>query len=70
MMVLIELLIFLSTMLPLFHLLNALFTRKMQHAAVPIKQKRFSILIPCFNEADTVMVSIKGLLDMNYHNYE
>lgn len=71
-MILIELFIFLSTVLPLFHLINAIITRRKKDALgfELISKKKFSILIPCFNEEDTVISSIRGLLCMGYKNYE
>jgi biofilm PGA synthesis N-glycosyltransferase PgaC len=67
---LIELLIFLSTVFPIFHLCNALLTFRKQQAGPPCPEKEFSILIPCFNEEDTVGVSVAGLLKMNYAQFE
>ena len=69
-MIAIELLIFLSTVLPLFHLINALLTRKRRNAAAPRSEKAMSILIPCFNEEDTIAMSMRGLLAMDYTNYQ
>lgn len=70
MFIFIELLIFLSTALPVFHLLNALTARRRKHA-VPFcsREKEFSLLIPCYNEEDTVETSIKGLAAMDYHKF-
>lgn len=68
-MVLLELLIFFSTILPLFHLINAFLTRK-KHMISNCAERKVSILIPCYNEEDTVSLSIHGLLQINYRNYE
>ncbi len=68
-MILLELLIFFSTVLPLFHLVNALLTRK-KRTLVSGDERRISILIPCYNEEATVALSIRGLLQMNYRHYE
>ena len=70
MFLLIELLIFLSTILPIFHLLNALFSKKKQNLCIAGEEKSFSVLIPCYNEEDTVQVSVNGLLAMDYKNFE
>lgn len=68
---LIELLILLSTILPLFHLLNALFAVRAKPGAVGLDQEQFfSIVIPCYNEEDTVETSLSGLLAQSYKNYE
>lgn len=69
MMLVIELLIFLSTVFPVFHLVNA-FTSKKRYPYILSRKKRFSILIPCFNEEDTVRFSVNALLRMDYDNYE
>lgn len=63
-MVLIELFIFLSTILPLFHLVNAIITRRKKKTAdiENLPEKKLSIIIPCYNEEDTVLLSIRGLL--------
>jgi len=68
-MIFIELLIFFSTVLPLFHLINAFFSRK-RHVAIDGTERRVSILIPCYNEEDTVALSIRGLLHLRYRNFE
>ncbi len=68
-MIFIEWLILLSTILPIFHLINALTERKRKVYRVKEK-KRFSILVPCYNEEDTVLLSIRGLLGMDYRNFE
>ena len=68
-MILLELLIFFSTVLPLFHLFNALLTRR-KRVKPESQEHRVSILIPCYNEEDTVALSVRGLLQMNYHNFE
>lgn len=70
-MILIELLILLATLFPIFHLLNVIFTsiKKRQINEEPEKEQKLSILIPCFNEEDTVRFSIEGLLRMNYKAY-
>lgn len=71
MFLLMEMFIFLSTILPIFHLLNAILNRTRQNEYNDCAQKKmFSILIPCFNEEDTVGISVDGLLAMNYKNYE
>jgi cellulose synthase/poly-beta-1,6-N-acetylglucosamine synthase-like glycosyltransferase len=68
-MIFLEVLIFFSTVLPLFHLFNALLTRR-KRAQADVTEHRISILIPCYNEEDTVALSVRGLLQMNYRNYE
>jgi cellulose synthase/poly-beta-1,6-N-acetylglucosamine synthase-like glycosyltransferase len=68
-MIIIELLILLSTILPIFHLLNALAARKRKLNDTAVK-KRFSILIPCYNEEDTVQFSINGLINMDYKKFQ
>lgn len=68
-MIFLELLIFFSTVLPLFHLINALLTRRKQQKA-SVAERRISILIPCYNEEDTVALSVHGLLQMNYCHFE
>ena len=65
-----ELFIFFSTILPMFHLINALLSRKQQIKCTTDQQKAFTLLVPCFNEEDTVGVSIDGLLGMDYQNFE
>jgi cellulose synthase/poly-beta-1,6-N-acetylglucosamine synthase-like glycosyltransferase len=69
-MIIIEILIFLSTVLPLFHLLNALLTRRRRTVGTPCSERAMSILIPCYNEEDTIAMSIRGLLAMDYTNYQ
>ena len=69
-MILIELFIFLSTILPLFHLVNALCTKKRRAAVHDKEKKPMSILVPCFNEEDTIALSLRGLLAMEYAAYE
>lgn len=69
-MIFIELFIFLSTILPMFHLINALVTRKEKNFIALKKRKMMSILVPCYNEEDTIALSIKGLLAMDYNNFE
>lgn len=69
-MIVIELLIFLSTVLPIFHLFNALLTHRKKQECTPCPEKPFSVLIPCYNEEDTVRSSLKGLLSMDYKCYE
>ncbi len=69
-MIVIELLIFLSTVLPIFHLINALISRRRVITQTPRAQKRFCLLIPCYNEEDTVAISLRGLQALNYQNYE
>lgn len=68
-MMFLELLIFFSTVLPLFHLINALLTRR-KHIETSAAERRISILIPCYNEEDTVALSVRGLLQMNYRHFE
>ncbi len=69
-MIAIEMLILLSTILPLFHLLNALVGRRRKAKPVSGHERRISILVPCFNEEDTVKISVSGLLRSDYGNYE
>lgn len=69
-MIVIELLIFLSTVLPIFHLINALITKRRAPMQPPRAEKRFCILVPCYNEEDTVAISLSGLQTLNYQNYE
>jgi len=71
-MIFLELIIFLSTVLPLFHILNVLFTRRRRKQAPSAakRNKKMSILIPCYNEEDTAVMSIEGLLAMAYEDYE
>ena len=69
-MILIELLIFLSTILPLFHLINALAMRRRRKTEPPVDLRPMSILIPCYNEEDTIDISISGLLAMDYPRFE
>ncbi len=69
-MIAIEMLILLSTILPLFHLLNALFGRRRKMKPVISPERRISILVPCFNEEDTVRTSISGLLRSDYNNFD
>jgi len=70
--IIIEILIFMSSVLPIYHLLNALFDSLKKKEVLPFaeKEKKFSILIPCFNEEALIAFSIKKLLEMNYSNYE
>lgn len=68
-MILLELLIFFSTILPLFHLLNAFFSRRKRMELDQV-ERRVSILIPCYNEEDTVSLSVRGLLNMHYRDFE
>lgn len=70
MLLIIEIFIFLSTVLPVFHLLNSFLTRKKQLMCTACEEKSFSIIIPCYNEEDTVQVSVHGLLAMDYQRYE
>jgi cellulose synthase/poly-beta-1,6-N-acetylglucosamine synthase-like glycosyltransferase len=67
---LIELLIFLSTVLPLFHLFNALFARRKKPASAPGPGRPVSVLVPCYNEEDSVAISVVGLLKTGYKNLE
>jgi poly-beta-1,6-N-acetyl-D-glucosamine synthase len=69
-MCIIEIILLLSTLLPIFHLINAIFTKKKETDLPAREEKRFSILIPCFNEECIVQASIRGLLEMNYTCYE
>ena len=69
-MIAIELLILLSTILPLFHLLNALVGQKRNNKPQTTPEREISILVPCFNEEDTVRISVSGLLKSEYSNYE
>jgi len=70
-MIAIEILILLSTVLPLFHLFNALLSRKWQAPHTdPYIERPISILIPCYNEQDAVPVSVKGLLQLDYRQFE
>jgi cellulose synthase/poly-beta-1,6-N-acetylglucosamine synthase-like glycosyltransferase len=68
-MALIEMLIFLSTILPIFHLVNALVQRRRKQDPKPLLEKPFTLVIPCYNEQKTVGVSVGGLLSMAYKNY-
>ena len=68
-MILLELLIFFSTVLPLFHLINAFLSRRKRIETDDV-ERRVSILIPCYNEEDTVALSVKGLLQMRYRYFE
>lgn len=71
MFLLIEIFIFLSTILPIFHLVNALLNRKKQNLCPACnKERMFSILIPCYNEEDIVEISVDGLLALDYRNFE
>jgi cellulose synthase/poly-beta-1,6-N-acetylglucosamine synthase-like glycosyltransferase len=56
--------------MPLFHLFNALLTRRKQRIADGLSEKKVSIIIPCFNEEDTVALSVRGLIHMDYRHYE
>lgn len=70
---LIELAICLSTILPLFHLFNALFAlllKKRKRDGAKPTEKMFSILIPCYNEQDTIEASLSGLLALQYNKFE
>ncbi len=69
-MVILELFIFFSTILPMFHLINALLSKKRKTVHSLYEQKAFSLIIPCFNEENTVGVSIDGLLAVDYQNFE
>ena len=70
-MVAIELLILLSTILPLFHLFNALLSPRPKKGRPRVEtERKISVLIPCFNEEDTVATSVMGLLKTEYKNYE
>lgn len=68
-MIFLELLIFFSTVLPLFHLINALLTRR-KRTAISKTERMVTVLIPCYNEEDTVALSVRGLLQMNYRHFE
>ena len=69
-MIIIELLIFLSTLLPIIHIINAVFTSRKFRDRTAIGKKKMSIIIPCFNEEDTVLGSINGLLNIDYDDIE
>ncbi|MGE5495983.1 MAG: glycosyltransferase family 2 protein [Burkholderiales bacterium] len=69
MMIFMEILIFLSTVLPLFHIINALISKR-RNPYLLSRDKKFSILIPCYNEEYTVALSVNALLNMDYDNYE
>lgn len=71
MFIVIEITIVLSTLFPVFHLINALFTlAKSRPQRRNCPEKMFSILIPCFNEEAVVGSSVAGLLRGGYSNYE
>lgn len=68
-MVIIEILIFLSTILPVFHLVNSLVSKRKSLKRTD-NIKKFSILVPCYNEEDVISVCIVGLLAMDYTEYD
>ncbi len=70
-MVAIELFILLSTILPLFHLFNALFSPRPKRALLrAVPEKKISVLIPCYNEEDIVATAVMGLVKTDYKNFE
>lgn len=69
-MIIIELLIFLSTLLPIIHFFNAVLAKKEYSGDNAACNKRMSIIVPCFNEEDAVPASVCGLLNMDYKEFE
>lgn len=68
----IEFLIFISTILPVFHMINALITAFRRKQILPFSEaeEKFSILIPCYNEELLIEYSINNMINLNYKNYE
>lgn len=70
---LIEILVFSSSVLFLFHLVNALnwffVGRKKQRGKNPVKEG-FSILVPCYNEEKIIEEQIRRLRQVDYPKYE
>jgi poly-beta-1,6-N-acetyl-D-glucosamine synthase len=69
MMIVIEILLLLTTIFPLFHMIDALLGNKTKQINTN-KHLGFSILIPCFNESVCVKKSVDSLLNIDYKNYE
>lgn len=71
-MVFIQCLILMSTILPFFHIINAVLSSRktiINNDFIKEEQK-FTIIIPCYNEATVIPVSISGVINLNYRNYE
>lgn len=68
-----EILIFLSTLFPIFHIINSIIMyreNKTPKYACISKEKGFSIIIPCYNEENILKTSIYGVGGLEYENYE
>lgn len=65
---------FLCTVIPLFHMINAIprsRKRRRRYLRGPVKElKGFSILVPCYNEQGIIETTIKGLARLRYPNFE
>jgi cellulose synthase/poly-beta-1,6-N-acetylglucosamine synthase-like glycosyltransferase len=71
--ILLEILIFLSTLFPIIHLLQAVSIafKDRKHKKVNFNMtNEFSIIIPCYNEEDVIYTSIEGIKRLNYDKYE
>lgn len=68
---LVEIFLYLSIMLPIFHMLNAIpKNRKCKLILLNnLEEKPITILIPCFNEESIVKNTIDGMLRINYNNF-
>lgn len=63
----------LAVTLPFIHIINAVKVEKkcpIRNHNKKITEKSFSILIPCYNEEKILETTIKGILQLNYKNYE
>lgn len=72
-MILLEILIFLSTLFPIIHLLRAIkvvFKDRKQKKVNSHITNKFSIVIPCYNEEDIIFTSIEGIRRLDYKDYE
>lgn len=69
---LLEFFLFLSILLPIFHMINAIPKNRKSRTKLIEEtiEQNITILVPCFNEEAIVKNTIDGMLRMNYANFK
>lgn len=67
---LLELFLFVGIFFPIYHFLNVIFSLKNETKIKVKRQKKLSIIIPCYNEALIINNTIDGILRVDYKKYE
>ena len=70
--ILLEMFLYLSVMLPIFHMINAIPKNRRSRIMLleNIKEQPITILVPCFNEEVILKNTIEGMLRINYTNFK